>query len=112
MSTFSLPAGSVRTLKSRTGKRDKPRDGVGGPNGVANNHFGLQRVAARGDRKHKTHGEWGHRGRQFVGCGDLVGEKSTAMSFIKFRPGVGSEGSLRTLVRTPAARSASTRLWR
>ena len=57
------------------GERDKPRDGVGGPNGVANTHFGLQWVAARGDREHKTHRKRGDRWRQLVGCRDLKERK-------------------------------------
>lgn len=62
MRTFSLQVKEVRTKKGpRVGKRDKPREGVRGPNGIADSHFGFQRVAARGDGKHKTHRKWGHR---------------------------------------------------
>ena len=62
----------MRTGKgSRTAKRNEPREGVRRPDGITDSHFDFQRVAARGDRKHKTRRKWGHRRRQFVGCGDL-----------------------------------------
>ena len=72
MSTLSLQVEHVNMWeRSTVGERDKPRDGVGGPNGIANTHFGLQRVAARGDREHKTHRKRCDRRRQLVGCRDL-----------------------------------------
>ena len=58
---------------TRVGMRNQPRDCFGGPNGVANGHFGSQGVTSGGDGKHETHGKRGHRRRQFVGCGDLGG---------------------------------------
>lgn len=73
MSTFSLQTKKdVRTDNdARASEKDKPRESVGGPNGIANSHLGFQWVAARGDGKHKTYRKWGHRRRQFVGSGDL-----------------------------------------
>ena len=72
MSTFSLRAKHVRTgKKPRMAKKDEPREGVRGPNGIANSHFDFQRIAARGDRKYKTGRKWSHRRRQLIGRGDL-----------------------------------------
>lgn len=53
------------------GTRDRPWNCSGGPNGITNGHFGPQRVTSGGDGKYEAHGEWGHRRRQFVGCGNL-----------------------------------------
>ena len=68
------------------GTRDQPRNRFGGPNGIANGHFGPQRVTSGGDGKHKAHGEWGHRRRQFVGCGNLGRAKDAEIS-LEFRAG-------------------------
>jgi len=65
--TFPLQAKDMRTSDApRVGKRNKPREGVGGSNCIANGHLGFQRVATRRDGEHKTHGKWGHRRRQLI----------------------------------------------
>ena len=61
MRTFSLQPNGVRTGKGpRTRERNKPREGVGGSNGVTDRHFGFQRVATRGDGEHEADRKWGH----------------------------------------------------
>jgi hypothetical protein len=56
------------------GKKDKPRERVTGPNGIANGEFGFQGVTVGGKSEDEGHGERCHRRRQLVGGGDLRDE--------------------------------------
>lgn len=46
----------MRTTGGLADERDKPRE-VGGPNGIADGHFGFRRILVMGDGKHKTRGK-------------------------------------------------------